>query len=161
MTLLAAERLDERADELRAAEAAAQSDDVHALTSMALRVFGPTYGASRTRSSAGVDVLPQPAQVEAPQAEALGAAGAVERPEVARVGERERVRRPVGRRDERGRRLDELDQLVRRDAREIGVDDRDRAFEPGERRGERRPLPAGRIADDARLRPARTPRAHP
>ena len=40
--VLAAEALDERADELRAAEAPAESDDVHALTSMALRVFGPT-----------------------------------------------------------------------------------------------------------------------
>ena len=48
---LGAERLDEGAYELRAAEAAAQRDDAHALTSMALRVLGPTYGATRTRSS--------------------------------------------------------------------------------------------------------------
>src|SRR5262249_10225051 len=48
---LAAERLDERANELRAAEAAAQREDLHARTSSVLRVFGPTCGARRSRSS--------------------------------------------------------------------------------------------------------------
>ena len=47
----AAECLDQRPDELRAAEPAAQDGDVQARTSRALRVFGPTCCAMRMRSS--------------------------------------------------------------------------------------------------------------
>ena len=75
--------------------------------------------------------------------EALRAPGPVQRLEEGGVGERERVRRPVrgGRQgDPAGRhRLEERAQIVRLDAREVGVHDEHRAdrLEPPERRLDR------------------------
>jgi DNA polymerase (family X) len=95
-----------------------------------------------------VDVLGQAGQIELLQAEPRCASRSVQRPEVLGVGQCERIRRPVARGDERGRRLGQLLQLVRRHAGKVGVDDRDGALERRERCGNRFALTNRRVADE-------------
>ena len=86
-------------------------------------------------------------------AEPVGAAGAVERREERRPGQRERVRRPVLGLDEPERAelggAGERAQVVRHDARDVGVHDEHRAVSHLLERGrDRRPLAAAGIVDD-------------
>lgn len=88
--------------------------------------------------------------------EPLRAARAVQRCE--RVGRRETqgIRRPVGGRDERRRRLGEKANVGGDDARDVGVDDHDRPVDTGERGCDRGTLAAARIGDERGAdRPAR------
>ena len=80
--------------------------------------------------------------------EPLRATRAVERREVVAGRKAERIRRPVGGGDERGRGLGEQAHVGGDDARKVGVDDDDRPLHAGERRGDGGALPLSRIGDE-------------
>ena len=117
--------------EAGAAEPAGQDGDLHCVrpvrsASSAAAVLGPSRPSSCSRSPSvstssarfGITVDGR-GNLEplGPREEALGAVGAVERREQVRRRERERVRRPVGRGDERqaalGKRAEEREQVAR------------------------------------------------
>ena len=147
---------DDAAQEARAADAAREHGHLHAAAparsvARTLRVRGPSRAAQTLEVGERVDVVDEirrvaPSASGAERGEPLGAARPVDRREQPGRGERERVRRPVGRRRERepavGNGAREREQVARRDARQVGVDD------------EQRPAPPA--ASAAASRPART-----
>ena len=159
VTLGAAERLDERANELRAAEAAAQHADVHACTWRALARVRPEPRRERARgrpacrrprsgpaarAASGRSVPRCPGPYSGRKSRASASASAFV------VPSRARRRAPAPSRPARAARSGV-------DARDVRVDDRDRPFERRQHRRDGRALAARRVADRARHRPARTP----
>ena len=157
--------IDDAADEARAADASREDDDVQATLLSSSREASLRARADPQLQPREVlhrvDVVGEvghrdrdglEAERLGTRAEAIGATRAVERRE--RVGRRqaERVRRPVEGLDEReaarGRRGEQRPEIVRHDARDVGVDDEDAArLDALEGRLHRRALAAARVGD--------------
>ncbi len=86
------------------------------------------------------------------RAETIGASRAVQRSEESRIGQRERVRRPIRCLDEREAGTGQPPQRVRGRCGEVGVDDERMPVHQGEPRRDSRAQPVARIVDDLRER---------